>query len=80
MIVFFFNDESSTIDVATMNSEDKTSFEKLIQNSVEQMDLPSDADARDAETQPLGFFDSNSENYQNIQKATENLSNPDYPY
>ncbi|WP_273710300.1 hypothetical protein [Leuconostoc mesenteroides] len=69
------NDESSTIDVATMNSEDKASFEKLIQNSVEQMDLPSDADAKDAETQLLGFFDSNSENYQNIQKTTENLSN-----
>lgn len=69
------NDESSTIDVATMNSEDKESFEKLIQNAVEQMDLPSDADAKDAKTQLLGFFDSNSENYQNIQKTTENLSN-----
>ena len=66
-------EDDINIDINVMDMSTRESFEKIVENAVGQMNLPTDDDKQDAFNQVLAIFDSSSENYNNLEIATDNL-------
>lgn len=67
--------DSNSVDINDMDESTQQAFKQIVWNAVEMLHLPSESDNNDAYNQLLGVFDSNSENYNDLGKATDSLIN-----
>jgi len=69
-----FSDYSSEeFDVQEMTTEQEKVLTELIVVEAEKIDLPTEEDKESYVQEMLDFYDSNSENYQDLEKTTEEL-------
>lgn len=74
-ILVEYNEEfEHAIDVSVMTDEQKEVLETLVVQAVEDMNLPTEADAEDTVQEVLNFFDSESEIYGDLEQLTEEVA------
>lgn len=61
------------IDVQNMNSVQKEAFRKIIEENVNNLNLPTQEDVNDFVDMTISVYDSNSDNYQDISSANDQL-------